>query len=415
MKPGKCFKHAFAMVLHSKLRSWLTIIGIVIGVAAVVAIVSIGEGMQRSLNERLGGLGADIITISPGFSKGSNMVALRGGVHMHGTEGGSGPQATENEAVLTRSDVQVLRGIPDILQIDPNIRGNVEVSYLGKTGTVSITGVDQRVWPRITTSKVKEGRTLDPTDQNVIVIGGRLASSYFGQPIGINKIITIEGSAYRVVGILEDQSNQIYIPIMMAYQILEGKKTDQYDSISVKIREDRLDETIAEIESRLMTSRHLTEKNKDFSVTSSKQLQQTMSETLNSMSAFLIAIAAVSLIVGAVGIANTMFTSVLEKTKQIGIMKAIGARNRDIMLIFLTNSALIGLVGGVLGVIAGIMLSSAMPALMGSLPLGRGGTAISMSSVIMALSVSITVGIAAGLIPAYQASRLKPVDALRYE
>ncbi len=167
MKLEKCFKHAFNMVLHSKLRSWLTIIGIVIGVAAVIAIVSIGEGMQQSLNAQLSGLGGDIVTISPGFSRGAGMFVMRGGAGEGGPS--SSAQATEKEIVLGRSDLQALKGIPDIALIDTNIRGSVDVSYLGKTGKVSVTGVDQKVWSQITTNKIKDGRMLDSADQNVIV------------------------------------------------------------------------------------------------------------------------------------------------------------------------------------------------------------------------------------------------------
>ena len=400
------------MVLHSKLRSWLTILGIVIGVAAVIAIVSMGEGMQQTMSAQLSGLGGDIVTISPGFSRGGGMFGMRGGEG--GTSGGA--QATDKEIVLGRSDLQVLKGIPDIVMIDTNIRGSVEVSYLGKKGTVSVTGVDQRIWSQITTSKIKTGRMLDPADQNVIVIGGRLASSYFDQPVGINKMVTIEGSAFRVVGILDDQSTNIYMPIQMAFQVIADKTNDIYDSLVVKIKnEDQLDEVIAKIESKLMIARHVTQKNKDFSISSRKEMQQTRADTMNAMNTFLLAIAAVSLIVGSVGIANTMFTSVLEKTKEIGIMKAIGARNNDILLIFLFNAAFIGLVGGVIGIILGTILSGFLPLLAGDLPLMRGTTIVSLNSIIMALSVSVIVGIVAGIIPAYQASKLKPVDALRYE
>ena len=410
MKFRKCLKHALNMVLHSKLRSWLTIIGIVIGVAAVISIVSLGEGMQQSMNEQMDQLGGDLLTLTAGFSRGSSMFG-------HGVRwGGSSGQATEEEIVLSRTDIQALKGIPDILLMDTQIRGNVDVSYLGKTGSVSLTGVDQKVWSQITTSEVKEGRMLDSADQNVVVIGGRIASSYFEQPVGINKMLTIEESAFRVVGILDDNSNSIYMPIQMAYQMLDDKENGIYDSIVVKIKnEDQLDETIAKIERKLMTVRHVTEKDRDFSISSSKQTQEARSEMMSSMNMFLVAIAAVSLIVGAVGIANTMFTSVLEKTKEIGIMKAIGARNRDIMTIFLLNAALIGLVGGLIGIIIGTMLSGAIPALMGDMRMFRGGTLVSMSSIILALSVSVSVGIIAGLVPAYQGSKLKPVDALRYE
>ena len=409
MKLIKCLKHAFNMVVHSKLRSWLTIIGIVIGVAAVIAIVSLGEGMQQSMEEQIGGLGGDILTITPGFSTGSSMFGSRKG-------GGSSGQATEEEIVLDRTDLQALRSIPDIALIDTNIKGNVDVSYLGKSGSVSLTGVDQKVWAQITTLEIKEGRFLDSADQNVVVIGGKLAESYFGQPVGINKMITVEENAFRVVGILDDNSNSIYMPIQMAYQMLDDKENDVYDSIVIKIKdEDNLDTVIEKIENKLMIVRHVTEKDKDFTISSSKQTQETRSEMMSSMNAFLLAIAAVSLIVGAVGVANTMFTSVLEKTKEIGIMKAIGARNKDILLIFLLNAALIGLVGGIIGIFFGTILSGSMGALVEDIRFLREGGIVSLNSIIMAISVSLVVGIVAGFVPAYKASKLKPVDALRYE
>jgi putative ABC transport system permease protein len=202
----------------------------------------------------------------------------------------------------------------------------------------------------------------------------------------------------------------------MAYQVIPEKTNGIYDTFVVKIKdENQLDETILKIQDKLMTARHVTAKKMDFSISSRKEMQQTRADTMNSMNTFLLAIAAVSLIVGSIGIANTMFTSVLEKTKEIGIMKAIGARNGDILFIFLFNAAFIGLVGGILGIILGTILSGYMPALMGGLPLGRGTAIVTFNSIAMALSVSVTVGILAGIIPAYQASKLRPVDALRYE
>ena len=413
MRLQKCVKHAFNMVLHSKLRSWLTIIGIVIGVAAVVAIVSIGSGFQQELQSRLSGLGGDIITVTPGFSRGGDIFHTRGG----GDREGGSATATTKEVVLSRTDVQALRGIPDIASIDTNIRGSVKATYLGKTGTVTVTGVDQKVWSQVTTLILADGRLLDAADQNVIVVGGRLAASFFSQPVGINKVIEIEGSAFRVVGIIDDQSNQIYMPIQMAYQVIPNHEQEVYDSLVVKIRnEDTLNETLAKIEQKLIAVRHVTATTKDFSVTSSKLLQQTRAQTLQAMNIFLLALAAVSLIVGAVGVANTMFTSVIEKTKEIGIMKAIGAQNKDILLIFLFNAAFIGLVGGVIGIIIGAILSGLLPTLLGAeAPQLHLSTIVTLNSVLMAISVSVIVGVVAGSIPAYQASKLKPVDALRYE
>jgi len=421
MKLRKCLKHAFEMVVHSKLRSWLTILGIVIGVASVIAIMSISGGMESRLNEQLGGLGADILTLRVGFSRGSSMFGPPGDREGGGSFGGGATAlAEEDQPVLDRSDIQALKSIPEISLINPTISGTIKVAYLGKSGSVSLTGVDPAVWARITTEEIDEGRMLDSADQNVVVIGGRLASSYFDKPVGINQMLTLtyenKSNVFRVVGILNDESNSIYMPIQMAFQVLSDKTRDEYDSITIKIKdESQLDEDMAKIENKLMLVRHATNKTKDFSLTSSAKMQETMSSMRSTMSAFLLAIAAVSLIVGAVGVANTMFTSVLEKTKEIGIMKAIGARNRDVMRIFLLNAALIGLVGGVLGIIFGGILSGLLPALMGETGMLRGGTFVSMNSVAIALSVSIFIGVASGVIPAYRASKLKPVDALRYE
>ncbi len=412
MKLSKCLKHALNMVVHSKLRSWLTILGIVIGVASVIAIVSLGEGMEKSMIEQLGDMGGDIVTITPGFSRGGD---IRIGGNIQSAPEGADAQATDEETVLDRTDVQALRGLSDIELIDTRISGNVDVAYLGKSGYVSLTGVDRKVWSHVTTNEIREGRMLNSADQNVIVIGGGLADSFFDQPLGINKVITIEDSTFRIVGILDDESNSIVMPIQMAYQLLDDKEKDVYDSLVVKIRdEDKLDAAIEKIENKLMITRHVTETDLDFSVSSSQQMNEMRLEMMSSMSAFVTAIAGVSLLVGSVGISNTMFTSVLEKTKEIGIMKAIGARNKDILAIFLFNAGLIGLAGGIVGVILGIILSGVMPYLMSDMPLARGGTFVSVDIIVIALSVSVLVGIIAGFVPAYQGSKLRPVDALRY-
>ncbi len=414
MKLSKCLKHAYVMVINSKLRAWLTVLGIVIGVAAVIAIISMSEAMQESVSAQLSELGGDILTISPGFSRGSTMMGMGQGPPPGGPGGGPPPGMVTEETSLSRTDLQVLKGIPDISLIDTRIVGSVSISYLGKKGTVSATGVNQKVWSQITTDKTKDGRLLDAADQNVVVIGGSLSSSFFDQPVGINKIVTIENRSFRVVGILDDESNSIFMPIQMAYQIMNDKENGNYDTLEVKVKnEDKLDETISKIDKKLMASRHVNEKDKDFSVISTKKMQEKRAEMISSMNTFLLAIAAVSLIVGSVGIANTMFTSVLEKTKEIGIMKAIGARNNDILFIFIFNAAFIGLFGGLIGIALGAVLSYFLPSLMGNLPVSS--ISVSLKSVLIALFVSVAVGILAGIIPAYRASKLRPVDALRYE
>jgi putative ABC transport system permease protein len=313
--------------------------------------------------------------------------------------------------------VQVLKGNPNVLYVDTEIRGSTNVTFMGRTGTVSVTGVDPKTWSKITTVKMLQGRLLDPTDQNVVVIENGLATKYFSNPVGLNQMITVNGNSFRVVGIIDDQGTAIYMPYSAAVHVLPQKTAGVYDSVVIKVaNQDQLNDTMTQLATSLRNSRHVTPANQDFTLTSAAQAAATRSQLLTSLNTFLLAIAAVSLLVGAIGIANTMFTSVLEKTKEIGIMKAIGARNTDILMIFLFNAALIGLVGGLLGVICGAALSGFLPTIIGSgTPFTRAGTIVTMNSVIIALSVSVIAGVAAGAIPAYRASKLKPVDALRSE
>jgi putative ABC transport system permease protein len=419
MKFNKSLKLAVNILVHSKLRSWLTIIGIVIGIAAVVAIVSIGEGMQQSVESHLGAFGADIITISPGGGRAS--AGFRG---PPGHEQGITATSTDAEN-LTKKDVLVLQSIDGVAFIQGTVSGRGGMYYLGEKATVSIDGVDPLVWKEMTTSELESGRFLGPSDYNVVIVGSRIAKDTFKQPLTVNRMITIEDKAFKVVGILKESGgfggddSKIFMPIKAARDTLEDVGSDEFDSVTLKAANtDDVDQIMEDADKKLMISRHLTEKEKDFRISSAKSAQETMSDITQTMTLFLGAIAAVSLLVGAVGIANTMFTSVLEKTKEIGIMKSIGAKNRDIMLIFLLNSAIVGLVGGLLGICLGTCISSLLPLLgMRMMGMGREGmtTVVTPLFLFFALLLSVGIGMVAGVIPAYRASKLKPVDALRYE
>jgi putative ABC transport system permease protein len=418
MRLSKSLKLAVNILMHSKLRSWLTIIGIVIGIAAVVAIVSIGEGMQQNVESRLGGLGADIITISPGGGRASAGFRV-------GPPGEQGSTATSTEAKnLTKKDVLVLQSVEGVKFIQGTVSGSGEVYYLGEKATISIEGVDPLVWKEMTTSELDSGRFLGPSDYNVVVVGNSIAENTFKQPLVVNRMITIEGKAFKIVGILQESGSvggddrKIIMPIEAARDTLEDIGEEEFDSIIIKAENaDDIKQIMAEAEQKLLIARHLTESKKDFRISSTKSMQETISDVTQTMSLFLEAIAAVSLLVGSVGIANTLFTSVLEKTKEIGIMKSIGAKNSDIMMIFLLNSAIVGLVGGLLGIFLGTVISSLLP-LLGMRMMGMGGemtTVITPLLLMYAVLLAIGIGIAAGVIPAYRASKLKPVDALRYE
>lgn len=417
MRLVKSLKLALNILLHSKLRSWLTIIGIVIGVAAVVAIVSMGEGMQQSVESRLGGLGADLITISPGGGRAQAGFRDFGGMRVEQR----GTTATSVAKNLTIKDIQVLKSIEGIAFIQGIVSGRGEAYYLGEKATISVEGVDSLVWKDITTSELESGRFLGPSDYNTVIVGNRIAENTFKQPLLLNRIITIEGKSFKIVGILKEggeDDNKIIMPIEAARDILEDAGNEKFDSIIIKVSNvDDTDRIMEEADKKLMISRHVTERRKDYRISSAKAMQERMTDITQTMTLFLGAIAAVSLLVGAVGIANTMFTSVLEKTKEIGVMKSIGAKNKDIMMIFLLNSGMVGMVGGLLGIGLGTAISGFIP-MLGIRLMGAGGqmvTAITPQLLIYALLLSILIGTAAGVIPAYRASKLKPVDALRYE
>ncbi len=423
MRASKSAKLALNILLHSRLRSWLTIIGIVIGVAAVVAIISLGTGMQQSIESSLGGLGADIITISPGASRASGMLFGGGGMRIQGGMPSSSGEDREN---LTKKDVQIIKSVDNVELVQGTVSGRGEIVYLGETASASVEGVDPLVWSMITTSELESGRFLTTSDYNAVVVGNRIAEDMFKQPLAINRMITIEDRSFKIVGILKESGggfggggdSAVYMPVEAARDILDDVGLNEFDSIEIKVADEELvEETMEAIDGRLMLSRHVTDRTRDYTITSSQAMQETVSETMGSITLFLTAIAAVSLLVGAVGIANTMFTTVLEKTKEIGIMKAIGARNRDIMMIFLLNAAMVGMVGGVIGITIGSVASSFI-SLGGTGGMGgRMGASGLVTPELLAMGMFIAVGIsvASGIIPAYRASRLKPVDALRYE
>jgi len=408
MRNSIYFRMGLNMLVHSKLRSWLTIIGIVIGVGSVIGIVSLGDSMQANVQSKLADMDLTKISITPGYSKASS--------NMPGPPGMGG---SSTDATLTDKDMRALQGLESIQYKEGEISGSEKVKYLGQTATLSITGVDPQVWKYTTTLETSSGRLLEPADKYVAVIGSKVANEIFDHPVGINQVITINNKSVRVVGILKEEGmgaddSKIYMPIDGAVDLITDAKKDVYDSITVEAKsEDQVDGLMEDIKKRLMISRHINqEKDRDFTLSASKSMAESVTEMTGTMTLFLGAIAAVSLLVGSVGIANTMFTSVLEKTKEIGTMKAIGAKNRDILMIFLFNSGMVGLVGGILGVMLGAIVSAGLQTMMGGMTAGGG---LSIVLMVEGLLLAVSIGVISGVVPAYRASKLKPVDALRYE
>lgn len=443
MKPAKILRIAFNMVKANKLRSWLTIIGVIIGIASVMAIVTTGEYFQNQVTETLEGLGGDTITIvaSTPFNVMEDedfMVAEESESDSgDGFDSGGGTEMVYREserAELTKKDIFTLRRIPGIQYINVNVENGADLEFGGKKTWIGIKGVDAGVWPELANKKIGEGRMLRPGDRAAVVISDELAHDKgMEREIRVNQMILLNGMSYRVIGILaKDEGllgglsgmfgSSVYMPYEEVYSLKEKDENvptrdyDVYDSIEIKLYKDvDYEATLKTIEEKMRLSRRVNEKDQDFYVNSPKDAIESTQKLINGLTAFLAFIAGISLLVGSTGIANTMFTSVLEKTKEIGIMKAIGAKNRDIRLIFLCNAALIGLVGGTIGILLGTAAVQVILFLVSMKMKVPFEFALSIKGTLVATLVSIIVGLIAGYIPAKNASELNPVDALRYE
>ena len=431
MKLLKILIMALDMVKTNKLRSWLTIIGVIIGIASVITIVTTGEYFQEQVTETLETLGGDTITIVASYPFNS--------VEMQYNESGELEPAEIENPELTKNDVLTLMRIPAVEYVNVNVETGVNMEYAGEETNLWVEGVDPRVWPEITKKKIGEGRMLEPGDRAVIVISNELANEAFKRQIRLNQIVLLNDKSYRVVGILAKDDgllggmgglfgSSLYMPYKEVYNIKQDEYSSEqgeddlfetteevYDSIEVKLRSEAdYDASLEEIGNRLRLSRRVDEDTQNFYVSSPKEAIESTQKLINGLTAFLALIAGISLLVGSTGIANTMFTSVMEKTKEIGIMKAIGARNQDILLIFLCNAAMIGLVGGIIGILLGtavVQLILLFVSMRMQIPFEF---ALSVKGTLIATFVSIIVGLIAGLVPAKNASELKPVDSLRY-
>ena len=387
-----------------KLRSWLTMIGIFIGIAAVVALISLGQGLQDYISEEFEKIGADKIVIMP-----------RG----MGPPGTAGPSL-----ILTSEDLKTIE----------NVRGvKWAMGFLVKQGVakvkdeigigfaVGMNPEDLELLSEIQSFEIFEGRNLKKGDKYKVVVGyNHIYSDIWEKPLQIGSTIEIEGYDFKVIGVLNKIGNPIddaslYTTKEVLKEILDIE--DEESQIMVKTAEGFDPEEVADtIERKLRKSRGEKENQETFSVQTSEQLLETFQNIFGVVQGVLVGIAAISLLVGGVGIMNTMYTAVLERTKEIGTMKAIGAKNSHVLLLFLLESGLLGLVGGLIGVGVGIGLAKTAE-YAAAVALGSDLLQASMNPIIFggALAFSFVIGTLSGILPALQASKLKPADALRYE
>jgi len=382
-------------IRHRKLRSWLTVIGIVIGIAAIISLITISRSLESTIEQQFEQFGTNRILIS--------------------AQGFQGPGTASQS--LTMKDVETIEKISGLDYVLPSMFISTEIVFKKEKGFTMVSGMPGEQYHQFFADsglEVQEGRMIREGDSKVALIGSRIAAEMFSKEIGVGDKITINKVDVKIVGILEEvgnaeDDNHIYIPLDLAREIF-----DEPERVDVIFAQVKSASDIPQLQEKM--ERELERKRGDtnFQVLTATQILEQIGDILGVLQFVLVGIAAISLLVGAIGIMNSLYTSVLERTKDIGIMKAIGARNADILQIFLMESGLIGLVGGVLGTIfgTGIALAIGPVAKNAGFPLI---IQIEIPLLAFGLVFAFVVGMVSGIVPAYQASRLKPVDALRYE
>ena len=394
----------FAMLSH-KMRAFLSILGILIGVAAVIAMLAIGQGAKESIEKQLASLGSNLLIVRPGSHR-SGGVALQAGVTTR----------------FTFQDVTAIEKLNSyVRKVSPSVSARVQVVYMNKNCNTQVEGVGID-YAQLRASVPTIGRFFTEEEvrmrSKVAVIGATVIKEIFGSSNPIGETIKINLINFKVIGILptkgtagpHDQDDTVIIPVTTAMYRVLGK---QYiDSIYVEAKSADLTDTAQEEISKTIIKQHrlITQDQKDsFDIFNLADIKNTLTSTTKTMSLLLGAIAAISLLVGGIGIMNIMLVSVTERTREIGLRKAIGANNKDIMTQFLIEAVLMSFIGG----LAGVMLGSGISVLINIL--AGWSVTVSLSSVILATVFSLIVGVVFGLWPAKQASQLNPIEALRYE
>lgn len=398
-------KMACLSLIANKLRTILTMLGIIIGVCAVIAMVSVGMGVKKNVTDSISRLGSNMLIIMSGSSN-------RGGIR-----GGAGSVQT-----LTYDDAEAIKDkIKYVNYVSPTVQTNSQVVYGHENWSTTITGVVPE-YVSIQSLTMQSGIFFSAHDvdvrNRVAVIGTTVATNLFGTVNPVGKKIRIGNAPYTVIGLIaskgqssggQDQDDVVLIPLTTAQERLLG--ITYVRSINVQVaEEDRMDEVQENIE-KLLRQRHRIREGSDddFNVRNLTSLMETMNQTTTMITLLLGSIAGISLIVGGIGIMNIMMVSVTERTREIGIRKAIGATYNSIMLQFLIESTLISILGGIIGIFLGIGLAQAIS------KFGNFTTVISGLSIVASFGFSLFVGIFFGMLPARKAARLDPIDALRYE
>ncbi len=409
MNLWQAFLEALESLSSNKLRSGLTILGIVIGVAAVIAMLAVGAGAQNTITGSISGLGSNLLFV---FSGNFNNESVR------------------NVKPLTMGDAEAIADpfqAPHVAAVAPAIQGDGEITYAGESANTQLTGITPQ-YQTVRNYELLEGEFITEEhllgQASVVLLGPEVADKLFGRRDGITgETVRIEGQPFRVLGVLEpkggssfgSQDDLALVPFTTAQNRLIRRNRDRVDIILAQaISADEVSDATEDI-AQILRARHRTKIGADdFTIFSQQDFVATAQTITGVLTIFLGGIAAISLLVGGIGIMNIMLVSVTERTREIGLRKAIGARKRDILIQFLTESSLLSLLGGVIGIGLGWLIAF----IVGRIAAANNTElipAVGMDAILLATLFSTAVGLFFGIYPANRAANLEPVEALRHE
>ncbi len=406
MKPSMLItdllEETYLALSANKVRSFLTVLGIVIGIASVIAMVALGHGAQKSIQSSIEGLGSNLLTVLPGVVQpGRGVVSA-----------GRGSAQT-----LKSEDIPVLQALNGVAAVSPELSRRFQVaSPTGNNTNTTVTGA----WPEYLTVhnlSVADGSFLTESSRSLgreAVLGATVVQDLFADQDPVGKTIRINQALFQVVGVLSAKGgagfsgpdDMIFVPLSTMQKILTG--SESLSTVSISVQDKKQMNDIKQAATDALIIKHRVSE-ADFSIVSQEDILSALSTVVGTFTLFLAAVAAISLVVGGIGIMNMMLTTVTERTREIGLRKAIGAQEGDIRVQFLMEAVALTFLGGAIGILLGWFLASAISRL-AFLP-----AVVSLSSVLLAVSVSTGIGLVFGYYPARRASRLNPIDALRHE